>query len=263
MNKNKAMSIRPRNIFIAILAFLLIIIILVVFLVAYQTQESDQNSVLKDRISKYCLAQGGSIDSRDDGKGGKFSVCILKNGTECDAEKFFYGQCNAGPIGSVVKPIGDKTIVWGNLQFIIPEDWSVTAGQDKSLILNIPKTTGITLDVYSPEMLDTLNSSFVINNKSEVKLSGITGEIWNGNTMRSKNDRFKAFFLNTGDEIYFLRTNIFGSNYLDEIIKNLSYNSQKIGLRGDMCGGIAGFKCSTSLNCKLGGDYPDASGKCE
>lgn len=238
---------KPKRIFFTILALSVLVIVLSLIAMFYQRNVSpDLQKALRDKIGKYCLAQGGSIDIRKSDRGNA-TICILKNGTECDAEKFFYGQCDSQPIGSITRPIVDTGTAWGNLRFSVPEDWTFTVRGTNSLTINIPKVTGITLDVYKPDMLDTLKSSFVIDETSEVKVGDFTGEVWSGNTLRSKNDRFKSFILNTGSDIYFFRTNIFGSIYLDEIIKTLSYDPNKASFKGENCG-----TCSAGLVCSVG-----------
>ena len=42
----------------------------------------------------------------------------------------------------------------------------------------------------------------------------------------------------------------------------LGEDQEIIKSQGKMCGGIAGIRCVSGLNCKLKGSYPDASGTC-
>lgn len=39
-------------------------------------------------------------------------------------------------------------------------------------------------------------------------------------------------------------------------------DDQELKAEGKMCGGIAGLRCKAGLNCKLKGNFPDASGTC-
>jgi hypothetical protein len=45
--------------------------------------------------------------------------------------------------------------------------------------------------------------------------------------------------------------------------QNIKVGTPKPGEENGMCGGIAGFRCKDGLSCKLSGNHPDASGKCE
>ena len=244
-------KIKLSLVFKTIIVLLVIIFVLTIIMVAYHQAKkpSPFNDFLNTKEGKYCLAQGGTIDVRSGGKDGKFAVCIINGKAECELNKFFLGSCQAKPVGET-KPPENKQFVWGNLRFTVPDDWQ-TAIKDKTrLVLTITNATNITLDVFDSKMLDILRKSFIIKSEEKIKIGEYDGLKWTGNTPRSSNDVFESFLIDNGQKIYFLRTNVFGMKYLDQMITSLTYDSNAAGLQGDACG-----LCSSGLTC--------SGGKCE
>ena len=60
---------------------------------------------MPNHASVYCEEQGGTLEIREDEKGGQYGVCVFDDGSECEEWAFYNGNCEPG-IGPL-PPKGD------------------------------------------------------------------------------------------------------------------------------------------------------------
>jgi putative hemolysin len=58
--------------------------------------DDGDNSGVPNPSAVYCKECGGTIEIREDPKGGQYGVCVFPDGSECDSWDLYRGDCKQG-----------------------------------------------------------------------------------------------------------------------------------------------------------------------
>lgn len=55
-----------------------------------------EQKIAQEPAAQYCRENEGSIDIRQDDRGADWRYCVFENGSECEEQAFFHGECQQG-----------------------------------------------------------------------------------------------------------------------------------------------------------------------